>query len=95
MEKHNTHDFIFYAGLKIELGYTVNQRIPIYYFSSYFNVIIAYGLKRSIVNVQEPDRVVETGRCGDNIAGNMAKIVEHEEEIKSFKMAQTRVFYLY
>ena len=32
LKKHNTHDFIFYAGLKIEVGYTVNQRIPIYYF---------------------------------------------------------------
>ena len=40
-------------------------------------------------------RVTETGRYGNNIAGNMAKIGEHEEEIKSFKMAQTRVFYLY
>ena len=40
-------------------------------------------------------RVAETGRYGDNIAGSMAKIGEHEEEIKSFKMAQTRAFYLY
>ena len=40
-------------------------------------------------------RVTETGRYGNNIAGNMTKIGEHEEEIKSFKMAQTRVFYLY
>ena len=58
MEKHNTHDFIFYAGLKIEVGYTVNQRIPIIIFSSSHNVIIAYGLKRSIVNVQEPEIMI-------------------------------------
>ena len=44
---------------------------------------------------EQGSRMTETGRYGDNIAGNMTKIGEHEEEIKSFKMAQTRVFYLY
>ena len=39
-------------------------------------------------------RVTETGQYGNNIAGNMTKIGEHKEEIKSFKIAQTRDFYL-
>ena len=50
---------VFYAGLKIEVGYIQSTReYQFIIFSSSYNVIIAYGPKRSIVNVQEPEIMI-------------------------------------